>query len=228
MLTLERIRLQQGDFTLSTHCQIDAPGLVAVIGPSGGGKSTLLSIIAGFEVPDAGRVLWNGTDLGPEAPGKRPVAVLFQDNNLFPHLDVLTNVALGASPRARPSEAVKKQAREALARVGLAGFDARKPGELSGGQQSRVALARVLTTDRPIVLMDEAFSALGPAMRAEMIELVKDLLPEALVLMVTHDPEDTRRWADRTIFVDNGRVHAPTPTGELFSDPPDGLRRYLN
>ena len=100
MLTLEHIRLHQGDFTLEADCQIDAPGLVAVIGPSGGGKSTLLSIIAGFEVPDAGRVLWNGADLGPEPPGKRPVAVLFQDNNLFPHLDVLTNVALGASPRA--------------------------------------------------------------------------------------------------------------------------------
>lgn len=227
MLTLEHVRLQQGDFTLEADCQIEAPGLVAVIGPSGGGKSTLLSIIAGFEVPDEGRVLWNGTDLGSAPPGKRPVAVLFQDNNLFPHLDVLINVALGASPRARPSEEVKEQGREALARVGLAGFESRKPGELSGGQQSRVALARVLMTDRPIVLMDEAFSALGPAMRAEMIELVKELLPEALILMVTHDPEDARRWADRTILVDDGQIHAPAQTEALFSDPPDGLRSYL-
>ena len=82
-------------------------------------------------------------------------------------------------------------------------------------------------TDRPIVLMDEAFSALGPAMRAEMIELVKELLPEALILMVTHDPEDARRWADRTILVDDGQIHAPAQTEALFSDPPDGLRSYL-
>ena len=227
MLTLDAILLERDGFVLTADCSIDAPGNVAVIGPSGGGKSTLLSLVAGFELPDAGRILWNGRDLAALPPGKRPVAVLFQDNNLFPHLDVLTNVALGISPRTRPDGETLARARAALARVGLEGMEKRRPGELSGGQQGRAALARVLLTDRPIVLMDEAFSALGPAMRADMMGLVRDLLPETLTLMVTHDPQDAKRWARKTIFVDNGTVHAPVDTDALFSDPPQALRRYL-
>jgi thiamine transport system ATP-binding protein len=227
MLTLEAIHMEWEGFTLTADCEVGASGLVAVIGPSGGGKSTLLSLISGFVLPDAGRILWRGQDLGPLPPGKRPVAVLFQDNNLFPHLDVLTNVALGLSPQARPTPEVLGRAREALARVGLAGLEARRPGELSGGQQGRAALARTLLTDRPIVLMDEAFSALGPAMRTDMMTLVRDVLPDALILMVTHDPDDARRWAPTTMFVDEGRVHAPVPTDHLFANPPEELRRYL-
>lgn len=227
MLRLEAIRLRRGDFVLEADCEIGARGTVAVIGPSGGGKSTLLSLVAGFEVPDEGRVLWQGADLGPLPPGKRPVAMLFQDNNLFPHLDVLTNVALGISPRGRPDGAALRRAREALGRVGLDGLEARRPGELSGGQQSRAALARVLLTDRPVVLMDEAFSALGPGLRTDMLELVAELLPEALILMVTHDPEDAKRWAPMTVFVEGGRVHPPTATHDLFADPPEALSLYL-
>lgn len=227
MLTLDAVRLTQDGFTLSADLSVEAPGIVAVIGPSGGGKSTFLSVIAGFDLPDEGRVLWQGRDLGREPPGMRPVAVLFQDNNLFPHLDILANVALGASPRARPTPEILARAREALVRVDLAGYEARKPGALSGGQQSRAALARVLLTDRPVVLMDEAFSALGPALRSEMLALVAELLPEALILMVTHDPDDARRWAGRTIFVEDGKVHPPVATGTLFADPPEALARYL-
>lgn len=227
MLTLEQVSLQRDGFTLVADLEIEAPGIVAVIGPSGGGKSTFLSVISGFETPDEGRVLWQGRDLSRDPPGKRPVAVLFQDNNLFPHLDILANVALGAAPRARPSPEVCDRARTALAQVDLAGFEDRKPGALSGGQQSRAALARVLLTDRPVVLMDEAFSALGPALRSDMLRLVADLLPDALILMVTHDPEDARRWAERTIFVAGGTVHAPVETQALLNDPPEGLRNYL-
>lgn len=226
-LTLDKVRLTRDDFVLTADCSIDAPGLVSVIGPSGGGKSTLLSLIAGFEMPDAGSVLWKSRNLGPVPPGKRPVSVLFQDNNLFPHLSIMANVALGVEPRRRPSREVLSRAGEALARVNLAGFEERKPGELSGGQQSRAALARVLLTDREIVLMDEAFSALGPALRNEMLALVVKLLPGKLILMVTHDPEDARRWSDRTIFVDQGQVHPPVPTDMLFGNPPDALRSYL-
>lgn len=227
MLTLDAIRLERDGFVLNADCEVGVSGLVAVIGPSGGGKSTLLSLVAGFESPDSGRVLWQGRDLAPLPPGQRPVAVLFQDNNLFPHLDVLTNVTLGLSPRARPDANSLARAREALARVGLEGMEKRRPGELSGGQQGRAALARVLLTDRPIVLMDEAFSALGPAMRADMMALVLQLLPEALILMVTHDPGDAERWAPKTMFVENGTVHAPIETDRLFSNPPPALKSYL-
>ncbi|MBT8425406.1 MAG: ATP-binding cassette domain-containing protein [Silicimonas sp.] len=227
MLTLENVQLTRGAFTLTADFAVDAPGIVAVIGPSGSGKSTLLSLIAGFETPEKGRVLWDGQDLTGIPPGKRPVAVLFQDNNLFPHLDLVSNVALGASPQARPSPDVLNRARQALSGVGLSGYESRKPGALSGGQQSRAALARVFLTDRQIVLMDEAFSALGPALRSEMLGLVKELLPKALILMITHDPDDAKRWTERTIFVDDGQVHSPVGTEELFADPPEALSRYL-
>lgn len=227
MLTLEDIEVRMDGFTLTANLSLAAPGLVAVIGPSGGGKSTLMSVIAGFEVPDRGRVLWQGQDLARTPPGERPVSVLFQDNNLFPHLDILSNVALGVEARARPSQETLARARAALARVGLVEFETRRPGELSGGQQSRAALARVFLTDRPVVLMDEAFSALGPALRVEMLGLVMELLSGALILMVTHDPEDAKRWAEATVFVDEGHVHPPVATADLFANPPEALRRYL-
>lgn len=227
MLTLDRIVFRRENFVLHADVSVEGPGIVAVVGPSGGGKSTLMSLIAGFELPDEGCVRWNGTEMTNLAPGERPVAVLFQDNNLFPHLDAATNVALGASPRARPLPAARDRAAEALSAVGLDGMGARMPGELSGGQQSRVALARALLTDRPLVLMDEAFSALGPALRLEMLTLVKSLLADKTVLMVTHDPDDARRVARQTMFVEDGHLRPAEDTGDLFANPHDALARYL-
>ena len=111
--------------------------------------------------------------------------------------------------------------------MGLKDMGSRRPGELSGGQQSRAALARVLLTEKPVVLLDEAFSALGPSLRQEMLALVKEVLPEALVLVVTHDPDDAVRWAERTVFVNEGLISEPRETAELFADPPQALRDYL-
>ena len=228
VLRFDGIELLRDGFRLTADCTVEGPGITAVIGPSGGGKSTFLSLVGGFEFPDAGQVMWGDEDLGPLAPGDRPVAVLFQDNNLFPHMDVLTNVALGASPRTRPSADVLDRARGALRHVGLNGMEARLPGSLSGGQQSRAALARVLLTDRDMVLMDEAFSALGPALRVEMLGLVTELLSDRTVLMVTHDPEDAKRVARQVIFVNEGQVFAPEATEPLFADPHPDLAAYLS
>lgn len=228
VLRLEAIRYLRDGFGLGADFAVPGPGVTAVIGPSGAGKSTLLSLIAGFEAPEAGRILWESHDLTGLPPGKRPVAILFQDNNLFPHLSVLTNVALGASVAARPGPEVLGRSRSALERVGLADFEDRLPGELSGGQQSRAALARLTLTDRPVVLMDEPFSALGPAMRRDMLALVARLLPEATILMVTHDPGDARQIAGHVIFVDDGTVHAPVTTEAFFGEPTDPVRRYLS
>jgi len=228
MLRFDQVMFKRGGFTLSADCTVRGPGITALIGPSGGGKSTLLSLIAGFEQPDSGRISADGEDLADRSPGNRPVAILFQDNNLFPHLDALANVALGVSPRVRPSPDVKRRAKDALERVGLIGLEDRRPSDLSGGQQSRVALARILLTDRPVVLMDEAFSALGPAQRVEMLELVASVLPDATILMVTHDPEDAKRIARETIFVEDGVVHPPVDTGVLFANPNQDMARYLS
>jgi len=226
VLKLNDVALRMGDFDLCADLSIAGPGVTAVIGPSGGGKSTFLSLIAGFQVPDKGQIFWNDTDLTALSPGARPVAMLFQDNNLFPHLDSLSNVALGEAPVAHPSSETKERAREALKRVGLTGLEFRKPSELSGGQQSRVALARLLLTNRPVILMDEPFSALGPSQRKEMLALVKELLPAATILMVTHDPDDARD-TKQTVVVSNGLVSSPHETTALFADPPPALRAYL-
>ena len=226
MLRLEDLRLEQGTFRLAADLEV-GPGISAVIGPSGAGKSTLLAAIGGFAPPASGRILWNGQDIGPRAPGDRPVSTVFQDHNLFPHLDVVRNVGLGVSPRLNLDAADRDRIAAVLDRVGLAGMDTRLPAALSGGQQSRVALARVLVRETPVVLLDEPFAALGPALRAEMLDLVAETLAGRTVLMVTHDPRDARRAAPTAIVVADGRAEPPTPTAALLDDPPPALRAYL-
>lgn len=229
MLTLEGLRLRRGDFTLEADFALPEGARAAVIGPSGAGKSTLLAAIAGFEPPEAGRVLWNGRDLAGLAPGARPVATIFQDNNLFPHLTAFENAALGLRPSGRLDAEERARVERSLARVGLEGLGGRKPGALSGGQQSRAALARVLLQARPVILLDEPFSALGPALKAEMVGLVAELARDlgATLLMVTHDPEDARLLGGLAILVAGGRAAAPRPAVELLDNPPEALRRYL-
>jgi len=229
MLTLERLQVQQGTFRLAADFTVEPGAQVALIGPSGAGKSTLLAAIAGFLAPVAGRILWDGHDITGTAPGKRPLSILFQDNNLFPHLTAEQNVGLGLRPSLRLTGDERAQVEDSLARVGLQGMGARKPGALSGGQRSRVALARALLRARPCMLLDEPFSALGPGMKAEMLELVTELARDsgATVLMVTHDPQDATRLGGQTVLVAEGVAQPPRDTAALFADPPEALRDYL-
>lgn len=229
MLTLDRLVIEQDRFSLSADFACAASGVTAIIGPSGAGKSTLLSAIAGFIAPRQGRILWNGQDLAGTSPGNRPISILFQDQNLFPHLTVAQNLGLGVRPDLRLSGADRNRISAALARVDLAGLEERKPGTLSGGQQSRVALARTLLRARPILLLDEPFAALGPALKKEMLDLVADLARDnsALVLMVSHDPADAARIAQHTVLVADGQALGPFPTGQLLAHPPAALAAYL-
>jgi len=229
MLTLENMQVSQGSFQLTADFSLQAATSTAVIGPSGGGKSSLLSAIAGFIPLAAGKVVWNGVDLASLAPAERPVSLVFQDNNLFGHFSAFQNVAIGMRPSMRLSEGEADQAMAALKRVGLAGLEHRKPAQLSGGQQSRVTLARVLVRAQPLLLLDEPFAALGPGLRADMLALVGELVAAsgASLLMVTHEPEDARRITPQTIFVDAGQVHRPQPTAALLDDPPRALGDYL-
>ncbi len=230
MLVLDAMRVVMDGFTLEGEFSL-APGRqVAVIGPSGAGKSTLLDVIAGFLTLDQGRVSWQGRDLSALPPQDRPVSMLFQDQNLFPHLSLVRNLGLALRPdggRLQPEEAERVDS--VISRMGLAGLAGRKPGALSGGQQARGALARVLLQARPIILLDEPFAALGPALRAEMLEEVTMVAKAsgALVLLVSHDPSDARNFAQEVVFVDQGRVHAPVETKALFDDPPEALQAYL-
>lgn len=229
MLKLENSIIRQGGFCLFADITLEPRQKYAVIGPSGAGKSTLLSALCGFTPLDEGRLIWNGQDITNTAPGKRPMTMLFQDNNLFPHLTVLQNVGLGLRPNLRLNAADKYRINDALTRVGLLDHALKKPSALSGGQQSRAALARVLVQARPLVLLDEPFAALGPALRNEMLDLVQDLVAEtnAALIMVTHAPDDVRRIADQVIFVEGGHAHAPEPAVALLDNPPPELREYL-
>lgn len=229
MLTLEHVTITQGDFSLSADFSISDGRRVAVIGPSGAGKSTLLAALCGFVPLSGGRVLWDGRDITGDAPGQRPMAMLFQDNNLFPHLTVAQNVGLGLRNDLKLSEADRAAVNAALHRVGLGQWADTKPGQLSGGQQSRAALARVLVQARPVIVLDEPFAALGPALRRDMLDLLRDLATEqgATLVMVTHAPEDVRHIAQEVVFVEGGIAAAPQPATELMDNPPPALRAYL-
>jgi len=229
MLTLERLTITQGAFRMTADWHAEQGARIAVIGPSGAGKSTLLSVIGGFFAPQSGRVLWQGADITGAEPGARPITTVFQDQNLFPHLTIAQNLGLGISPNLRLTAQDQSRIDAALDRTGLAGFGPRKPAQLSGGQQSRAALARALLRDKPILLLDEPFAALGPALKAEMLGLVSDLAQEntLTVLMVTHDPKDASAFAPLTCLVAGGVAHAPQPTADLLANPPPELAAYL-
>ena len=202
----------------------------AVMGPSGGGKSTLLNLIAGFEALESGRVLIDGVDVTALPPDQRPVSMIFQDNNVFAHLDLWQNVALGIAPSLKLDAAQRARVDAAMVDVGLGALMKRKPGEVSGGERQRVAVARALVRDRPVLLLDEPFAALGPALRRDMLELVKAMSQarHLTTVMVTHQPEDALAAASHTAFLENGHIVALRPTAELFAaeDLP-GLSAYL-
>ena len=203
------------DFSLS----IEQGSFLAIIGPSGSGKSTLLDLIAGFISPESGEISFNNTVFNKLSPAERPVSMVFQENNLFTHLDVETNVALGISPNLKLSQSDRNSITDALQRVGLGGYSKRLPGELSGGERQRVALARTLVRKKPLLLLDEPFAALGPALRTQMLALVKELHEEKnlTTLLVSHQPEDARSTASHTAFLDNGRIEVLAETEKFFA-----------
>ena len=229
MLELDGVVLAQDGFRLTADWRVEPGRRVAVIGPSGAGKSTLLAAVAGFFAPVSGAVRWNDADLAGVAPGVRPVSILFQDQNLFPHLTLAQNLGLGVRADLRLSAAEDARVEAALRRVGLAGLGARKPGQLSGGQAGRAALARALLRARPVLLLDEPFAALGPGLKADMLTLVAEVAAEsaATVLMVTHDPKDAVGFADQVVLVADGVAAPPVATSDMFANPPEALRRYL-
>ena len=219
MIELERVRFDYEDMKMAFDLQVPQGALLAIIGPSGAGKSTLLSLIAGFDTPLSGRVAIAGADMAGVPPDARPVSMIFQDHNTFAHLDVWQNVALGVSPSLRLSDAGRQSVDEALRRVGLGELRHRKPGEVSGGERQRIAIARALVREKPVMLLDEPFAALGPALRRDMLDLVREVQQERglTVLMVSHQPEDARYAATHTAFVHEGRVLAMRPTRRLFA-----------
>lgn len=218
MLELDSVRLVYPSFDVCYDLAVSEGSLCALIGPSGGGKTTLLHTIAGFATPISGSIRFDGIDLVPLPPSERPLSILFQDHNLFPHLTVAQNIGLGLDPRLKLSAKQRDRVSDALGRVDLAGMGSRRPAELSGGQRQRVAIARALVRDKPLMLLDEPFTGLDPGLRIEMIQLVDGLRKEhgITVLMAIHTPEDASAVADLIAFVDKGRVAALGPPAEIL------------
>ena len=216
---LEDVRLTRGETRFCFDGIIQAGCITAIIGPSGSGKSTLLNLISGFDQPDSGRVLFGAHDMTDEHPSRRPVSLIFQDNNLFGHLDLFTNVGLGIHPSLRLSAADRAAISSALSRVGLAGLEDRKPGTLSGGEKQRAAFARALVRRKPVLLVDEPFAALDPGLRLQMASLLVELQREAgsTVLIVTHDPDEVQRMAQNIIFIEKGRILLNSTTVDLLT-----------
>jgi len=221
MLVIENCRLTWPDFAADYSMTVQTGALCAIVGPSGGGKTTLLHMIAGFETPESGTLTFDGIDLLPLEPAKRPVAIVFQDHNLFPHLTAAQNVALGIRPSLRMSEEEARLTDEMLEAVGLKGFGARRPGEMSGGQRQRVALARALVSGRPMILLDEPFSSLDPGLRRDMVRLVGELRRRrpVTILMTIHTPEDVVDLADLMVFVAYGKVVASDLPSAILGGP---------
>jgi thiamine transport system ATP-binding protein len=230
MIRLSSVAFRYEDMDMLFDAAFPEASLTAVLGPSGGGKTTLLNLIAGFEAPLSGRITIGGADVTALAPGQRPVSMIFQDNNVFAHLDIRRNVALGLSTSLKLEPAQRKRVDAALAEVGLAELAHRLPGEVSGGERQRVAIARALVRDRPVLLLDEPFAALGPALRRDMLDLVRSMQQARgmTVVMVTHQPEDAEYAATHTAYLEAGRIIALRPTADLFAaDDLPGLRAYL-
>jgi len=229
-ILLSDVTVRFAEKRLAFDCAVPAGAAVAVAGPSGAGKSTLFNVIAGFETPRTGRVELLGKDMAGREPAERPVSVVFQDNNLFAHLSIADNVGLGIDPGLKLDSAARQSVFSALSRVGLGGYERRLPGSLSGGERQRVALARALVRRRPILLLDEPFAALDPAMRGEMADLLAELRAEtkSTMLFITHQPEDIRRLADRVMFIEEGAIVLDEPVRDFLSrrEPP-GVAKFL-
>ena len=210
MIRLDNVFLADDTLPMTFDLQVAAGERIAIIGPSGAGKSTLLNLIAGFVLPTQGNIWLNGENHTRSAPYERPVSMLFQENNLFPHLTVQQNLALGLKTSLKLTALEQDQIEQVADAVGLTSFLSRLPNSLSGGQKQRVALARCLLRDKPILLLDEPFSALDPELRMDMLNLIDELChsKNLTLLLVTHQPSELTDKVDRMLRIENGRISA--------------------
>lgn len=199
MLEINNIRFayQPGDRPWCFRFSVEAGQCIAIVGASGSGKSTLLGLLAGFLEPATGEILWNGSVLNSLPPWERPMTSVFQEHNLFEHLNVETNVGLGIHPGMKLSKAQNQAITDGLARVGLQGMEKRMPAELSGGQRQRIALLRAMLRNQPVLLLDEPLTGLDVDTRKNIRDMLLELKASGTtIVLASHDEEDRRVLAD--------------------------------
>jgi sulfate/thiosulfate transport system ATP-binding protein len=221
-----------GDFVALENVSLNIPTgqLLALLGPSGGGKSTLLRIIAGLEHADTGSVHIEGTDATHLSPQRRNVGFVFQHYAAFKHLSVRRNVAFGLEIRKLPKPEIRRRVDELLALVHLEQFADRLPSQLSGGQRQRMALARALAVEPSVLLLDEPFGALDAKVRKELRDWLRRLHDDVHVttVFVTHDQEEALEVADNIVVINHGRVEQIGTPDELYDQPAnDFVMRFL-
>jgi sulfate transport system ATP-binding protein len=222
-IEVRNITKRFGDFLALDDVSVDiaAGSLTALLGPSGGGKSTLLRVIAGLESPDSGVVEISGTDATRLPPQRRNVGFVFQHYAAFKHMSVYKNVAFGLEIRKKPKAEIRRRVDELLELVHLEPFAKRLPSQLSGGQRQRMALARALAVEPEVLLLDEPFGALDAQVRKELRAWLRRLHDEVHVttVFVTHDQEEAMDVADRIVVMANGRIEQEGTPDELYEKP---------
>ena len=203
------------------HLDIYENEFVTLLGPSGCGKTTTLRIMAGFEEPESGTVLFDGMNMEGVPPYKRELNTVFQKYALFPHMDVYDNVAFGLHIKKMPDEIIDHKVRRMLELVGLKGFEERNISQLSGGQQQRLCIARCLAVNPDVILLDEPTSALDPISTSKIEDLLMDLKKDYTIVIVTHNMQQASRIADNTAFFLQGEIIETGDTEKIFSFPQD-------
>ena len=231
MINFKQVSCRLGEQNFCYDLQIPLGQVVAIMGASGSGKSTLLNLLSGFIQPqnDSAQILLDDERVDLLDPSQRPVTSLFQEHNLFAHMSAFNNLALGIRTSLKLTVSEIAQVENALEQVGLAGLGSRLPKQLSGGQRQRVALGRALVRRKPLLLLDEPFSALDPALRQEMAALVKSLSRQhqLTVLLVTHEPRDALELAETVVFIADGRVHWQGPSKDFLQQNDIHIKAYL-
>jgi iron(III) transport system ATP-binding protein len=226
-VVLQNLRKQYGAVLAveEVSTTIEAGTLVTLLGPSGCGKTTTLRMVAGLEMPTAGRILIGDKDVTLLPPNERDVSMVFQSYALFPHMTVLENVSYGLADAAISKAQRLEKAREGLRLVGLEGYDERLPSELSGGQQQRVACARALVLEPQVLLFDEPLSNLDAKLRRRMREEIRDLQQKLSLtsIYVTHDQEEALAVSDKIVVMNQGRIAQEGTPVDLYERPADSF-----
>ena len=223
MVRLVNLRKQFGEVKAVNDVTLEVLDgeFITLLGPSGSGKTTVLRMIAGFEKPDSGEIVLNGTDVAQLPPYERDVNTVFQDYALFPHMTVLENIEYGLKVKKIGKEETRSRALNALSQVRLEGYESRKPSQLSGGQRQRVALARALVNRPKVLLLDEPLGALDLKLREQMQIELKQLQREIGItfIFVTHDQEEALTMSDRIAVFNEGKIVQLGTPREIYENP---------